>query len=176
MISTYAGYRPLLAGRGDSSADLSRRHAVLDGDVISVVGGKLTTYRRMAEDVVDLLTDWPCRTKRLPLVGAQPWRGGVDRLTARFGSESELVRDCAGPAGALPVGDTPVLGCELTWAIAAEGAITEADILERRATGPHAGLAAAGGAGPGSGSVRGGLIRPKPARQPGGAYGPLPGT
>ncbi len=59
VLGAFAGLRPLLAGEpggaGRTTADLSRKHAVLtspDG-VITVVGGKLTTYRRMAQDAVD---------------------------------------------------------------------------------------------------------------------------
>lgn len=136
VITTFSGYRPLLAPSGDSgrSADLSRRHAVLDGDPISVVGGKLTTYRRMASDVVDLLTDRPCRTRRLPLVGAAAWQDDADRLRRRFGAEAELVAALAeGDSTMLtPIGTSPVLGVELIWARLAEGAITADDLLDRR--------------------------------------------
>nr|BFF10739.1 hypothetical protein GCM10025699_20420 [Microbacterium flavescens] len=70
VIATFAGLRPLLAGaeassgsdagvEGADTSDLSRRHAILEGPsgVLSVVGGKLTTYRRMAEDAVDAVAD-----------------------------------------------------------------------------------------------------------------------
>ncbi|MBX4180165.1 FAD-dependent oxidoreductase, partial [Streptomyces geysiriensis] len=62
VVGAFAGLRPLLdtgpAGRSDGgprTADISRRHAVLTSPegVVTVVGGKLTTYRRMAEDAVD---------------------------------------------------------------------------------------------------------------------------
>lgn len=134
ILSTYAGYRPLLAASDHPSADLSRRHAVIDGDTVSIVGGKLTTYRRMAEDAVDLLTDRPCQTRRLPLMGAQPWTPGADRLIMRFGAEAAHVAALADADPSLlePIGDTPVLGVELVWAIAAEGAVTAADVLDRR--------------------------------------------
>jgi glycerol-3-phosphate dehydrogenase len=54
ILSVYAGIRPLLAGRAASTAKLSRDHAVLvgRGGVVTVTGGKWTTYRRMAEDAV----------------------------------------------------------------------------------------------------------------------------
>lgn len=135
ILATYSGYRPLLAGNHGSSADLSRRHAVIDGEkMISVVGGKLTTYRRMASDVVDLLTDRPCRTRRLPLVGAQPWQPDADRLTSRFGAEASAVAGLAhGDASLLtPIPGTPVLPVELIWARTAEGAVTDDDVLDRR--------------------------------------------
>ena len=131
--STYSGYRPLLAGADQSSADLSRRHAVLDGDVISVVGGKLTTYRRMASDAVDVVTDRPCRTRDLPLVGAAPWSTRADRLRQRFGAEAPLVANLAHtPDSLTPLGSSPVLPVELTWALTAEGAVSVDDVLERR--------------------------------------------
>ena len=55
VVGTYAGLRPLVEGDGERTADLSRRHAIIrgEGGLVSVVGGKLTTYRRMAEDAVD---------------------------------------------------------------------------------------------------------------------------
>jgi glycerol-3-phosphate dehydrogenase len=53
VCGRYAGLRPLLAGEG-TTADLSRRHAVVeDGAVLTLVGGKLTTYRAMAQDAVN---------------------------------------------------------------------------------------------------------------------------
>ena len=70
-------------GAEGATADLSRRHAVLTSrtGVVTVVGGKLTTYRRMAEDAVDAAvahgaasTAGPCRTRDLPLLGAAPAR------------------------------------------------------------------------------------------------------
>ena len=76
VIGRYAGLRPLLGGGDDgSSADISRRHALLERDgVLVIVGGKLTTYRRMAQDAVDravklLGSEARCRTESLPLVG-----------------------------------------------------------------------------------------------------------
>ena len=64
VIGTFAGLRPLLAGASEGeTSDLSRRHAILESPsgLLSVVGGKLTTYRRMAEDAVDAAV-----TRRLP--------------------------------------------------------------------------------------------------------------
>ena len=55
IAGAYAGLRPLVAGKAGATADLSRRHALYDiaPGVIGITGGKLTTYRRMAEDLVD---------------------------------------------------------------------------------------------------------------------------
>src|SRR5256886_17666402 len=57
ILSVYAGYRPLVKSRGARAADLSRTHAVLqeNNGMVTIVGGKLTTYRRMAQDTVDVL-------------------------------------------------------------------------------------------------------------------------
>ena len=60
IITTYAGYRPLVKPRkkNASTARLSRTHAVLESPtgLVSIVGGKLTTYRRMAQDTIDVLS------------------------------------------------------------------------------------------------------------------------
>ena len=80
VIGAYAGLRPLIDS-GDGSgrtSDLSRDHALLESDsgMFSIVGGKLTEYRLMAQDVLDRalpkrgLSAGPCRTRNLPLVGA----------------------------------------------------------------------------------------------------------
>jgi glycerol-3-phosphate dehydrogenase len=153
VIGTYAGLRPLLAGREGRTADLSRRHAVLtsaDG-VITIVGGKLTTYRRMAQDAVDAVsarlearesgvTAGPCRTDRIRLVGAAP-AGVLARLNAplrlvqRYGTEAPavLALAAADPSLLEPVApDVPVTGAELVWAARHEGAVTEDDLLDRR--------------------------------------------
>ena len=138
VVGKFAGLRPLLgAASGSSAADISRRHALLDRDgVVVIVGGKLTTYRRMAEDAVDkvcqrLQVDKAAVTKTLPLVGAT---GPVDkdvpeRLRRRFGAEAAAVAAC-GPIEPVAPG-LPVLKCEVGWALAAEGAVDTADV-ERR--------------------------------------------
>ncbi|WP_017625049.1 glycerol-3-phosphate dehydrogenase/oxidase [Nocardiopsis chromatogenes] len=146
VAGAYAGLRPLLESRGGSSADLSRRHAVLRSDegVLTVVGGKLTTYRRMAEEAVDAAVEsaglraGACRTRALPVVGAAPW-GELDavdaprRLIARYGTEAPAVAAMAqgDPELLRPVaaGVTPA---EMRFAAAVEGALDAEDILDRR--------------------------------------------
>jgi glycerol-3-phosphate dehydrogenase len=139
VVGSFAGVRPLLAGAEGRTADLSRRHAVVRGDdgLWTVLGGKLTTYRRMAQDAVDVLTDAPCRTARLPLVGASgPVPTGVpERLVRRYGAEAGDVAALAAADPLLlePVAPgVPVLGVELAWGLHAEGALTTEDLLERR--------------------------------------------
>ncbi|MGC9665514.1 glycerol-3-phosphate dehydrogenase/oxidase [Planosporangium sp. 12N6] len=153
VIGAFAGLRPLLAGPATRTADLSRRHTVRvspDG-LVTVVGGKLTTYRRMARDAVDAavavgrLRAGPCRTAHLPLVGAGTATGvpagdalpaGVrSLLVARYGAEAGAVAALADadPALLRPIADgVPVTGAELLWAVRHEGALDSDDLLDRR--------------------------------------------
>ena len=128
VVGSFAGVRPLVQGAEGRTADLSRRHTVVqDGELIRVLGGKLTTYRRMAQDAVDRVTDVVCRTSDLPLVGAGAT--GRDRLSRRYGSEAAAVAQ----GTMTPVADgVPVLRAELEWGLRAEGALTLEDLLERR--------------------------------------------
>ncbi|MCA0144990.1 glycerol-3-phosphate dehydrogenase/oxidase [Blastococcus sp. LR1] len=147
LVGAYAGYRPLVlpesagTGPGDSTADLSRKHLLRwDGPVLSVVGGKLTTYRAMAEETVDAVVARLGRgaarstTARLPLVGAAP-RVALDRvsaperLVARYGTEAPRV-EALGPA--LVVAGRPETVGELRFAVEHEGARTVSDLLDRR--------------------------------------------
>ncbi|MEU8172608.1 glycerol-3-phosphate dehydrogenase/oxidase [Microbispora hainanensis] len=148
VAGAFAGLRPLVdtvetaetaSGQaGGRTADLSRRHVVLrspDG-VVTIVGGKLTTYRRMAEDAVDAACPHAraSRTARLPLVGAGPVRPGTPgRLARRYGSEAWAVRDLMreDPDLAEPVA-LGITRAELVWAVRHEGALDAADLLDRR--------------------------------------------
>lgn len=125
-------------------ADLSRHHAVLtapDG-IITIVGGKLTTYRKMAEDTVDALPlpAGPCRTRALPLVGAtsRDRLSTLDapaRLIARYGTEAPTVAAIAtlDPSLGEPVAPgLDVTAAEVVWAVRNEGALTADDVLHRR--------------------------------------------
>jgi glycerol-3-phosphate dehydrogenase len=141
VLGSYAGLRPLLDAPG-RSADLSRKHAVLsspDG-IVTVVGGKLTTYRRMAEDAVDAavvaagLTASPSRTRHLPLVGAapRPVLSTVDapeRLIAKYGTEAPRVA-ALDPTPVAP--GVAVTAGEVQWAVQQEGALDPDDVLHRR--------------------------------------------
>ena len=146
VVGTYAGLRPLLDADG-ATADLSRRHAVLTSPsgVVTVVGGKLTTYRRMAEDAVDAvgLTTAPCRTRSLPLLGAAPRAelarlAGPPRLVRRFGTEADLVVADAvevtglGEAELVAPGPRGVTLAELVFGVTHEGAADVDDLLDRR--------------------------------------------
>jgi glycerol-3-phosphate dehydrogenase len=148
VAGAFAGLRPLLDRGHGRTADISRRHAVLtsrDG-VVTIVGGKLTTYRRMAEDAVDAavavagLDTGPSRTSRLPLVGAAPAArlAALDaprRLVQRYGTEAPQVAALAREDASLlepVVPGLPVLRAELAWAVRHEGALDVDDLLDRR--------------------------------------------
>ncbi len=151
VVGTYAGLRPLLDSDG-STADLSRKHAVLTSEtgVVTVVGGKLTTYRRMAQDAVDTAlenagrTAGACRTKTLPLLGAAPREVLIDvpapaRLVRRFGTEAPAVLANAVAHGLTeaealtPVSGTiPATLAEFIFGITHEGAADVDDLLDRR--------------------------------------------
>jgi glycerol-3-phosphate dehydrogenase len=150
LLGTYAGLRPLLDTghhRGeDKTADISRRHAVITGPdgLVTIVGGKLTTYRRMAQDALDTALKQstievrrPCLTHRIPLVGAADRSRlatvrAPSRFVQRYGVEAPDV--IAGdPALLEPV--APGLAtthAELRFAVRHEGALDEDDVLDRR--------------------------------------------
>lgn len=100
VVGRFAGLRPLLASSDAaddaSTADLSRRHAVVEHDgILTVVGGKLTTARRMAQDALDRVAARPgvearaCATHRIGLAGADRPAGDL-AAKLRFAVEHEL--------------------------------------------------------------------------------------
>ncbi len=147
VAGAFSGLRPLLDAGSGRTADLSRRHAVITSQngVVTVTGGKLTTYRRMAEDAVDIvvrqrgLDAGPCRTTNLRLVGAAD-RGQLDRVNApkrlvrRYGVEaSAVLSEAVDPALLDPIAPgTEITGAELIWGVRHEGALDEHDLLDRR--------------------------------------------
>ncbi|OBH00446.1 glycerol-3-phosphate dehydrogenase [Mycobacterium sp. E136] len=150
VIGAYAGLRPLIDTGAGRTADVSREHAVVESPsgVISVIGGKLTEYRFMAEDVLDRaielrgLTATHCRTRNLPLVGAPSNPVATLRhptempgsLVARFGAEAPNVIAAAGcERPTEPVADgIDVIRAEFEYAVSHEGALTVDDIVDRR--------------------------------------------
>lgn len=148
VLGTYSGLRPLLDSGTGRSAELSRGHTVLTGDdgLISVVGGKLTTYRKMAEEAVDAavrsadINATECRTRRIPLVGAAgPARlSSVEapaRLVGKYGAEASRVLEQADgdPSALEPIADGwETALAELRFGLRCEGALDEDDLLDRR--------------------------------------------
>ena len=157
VTGVWAGLRPLLApAKGghvsERTADLSRRHtvSVSHHGVVTVTGGKLTTYRKMAQDTVDAvvgrLGESPrrrrCVTKSLPLIGATTkTRDPValaqphGRLLGRYGTEAAAVLDLTRDRPELlepVVPGLPYTGAELVYAAREEMARTLDDVLSRR--------------------------------------------
>ncbi len=153
VVGAFAGLRPLLDAGDGSTADLSREHAVLHGPngVVTVVGGKLTTYRAMAADAVDAalvsagMAPRECRTHSLPLLGAAPRTtlatlSADPRLVRRFGTEAPHVLEHARAVSGLDAAELlapvaagfPVNLAELIFGVTHEGARTVEDLLERR--------------------------------------------
>ena len=93
IISSWAGLRPLIHEEGKSPSELSRKDEIFTSDsgLVSIAGGKLTGYRKMAERVVDRIAEKfeeeqertfkPCSTERIPLCGG-PWPGGFNEVNA----------------------------------------------------------------------------------------------
>jgi glycerol-3-phosphate dehydrogenase len=148
VTGVWAGLRPLVKSAASGrTADLSRRHkiAVSDSGVVSIAGGKLTTYREMAEDTVDVVLDQlgrkaRCRTRRLPLAGATGFtvpglQSAENHLASRFGSLAADVKALAtaDPSLAGPIAEgLPYLRAEAVYAVRAEMARTLDDVLSRR--------------------------------------------
>ncbi len=148
VTGAWAGLRPLVKSAASGrTADLSRRHRVSVGPagVVGITGGKLTTYREMAEDTVDAVLDRlgeraRCRTKRLRLVGAEGYEdapaGTRDHhLGTRYGALAAEVAAliAADPTlGAELVPGLPYLRAEAVYAVRHEMATDLVDVLTRR--------------------------------------------
>jgi len=156
----YAGLRPLLEGESDATSQLSREHAVSQSvsGLITVAGGKYTTYRIMARDAVDVASSAlsqrvpPSCTERTPLVGAPGYQGfwnrretlaresglhvaRIEHLLGRYGSRIEellaMIKDRPELGDPLP-GAESYLKVEIAYAASHESALHLDDALTRR--------------------------------------------
>jgi glycerol-3-phosphate dehydrogenase len=163
IVGTWAGLRPLVKQAASGrTADLSRRHSVRisDSGVVTITGGKLTTYRRMAQDTVDTLLKKvlppnvatraaACRTKKLALRGAEGYDSVVTASSAypsvttvaarhladRYGGEARALMGMieSDPTLAAPlVEGLPYLRAEAVFAARYEMATSVDDVLSRR--------------------------------------------
>ena len=152
VLGTWAGLRPLVReATSGRTADLSRRHRVATSTsgVVTVTGGKLTTYREMAQDTVDAVVErlrdrspQPLlrrgRTANLQLRGADGWEDERDHdahLAGRYGNEARVLHAMLdadpGLAGPLVAG-LPYRRAEAVYAVRYEMATTLDDVLSRR--------------------------------------------
>jgi glycerol-3-phosphate dehydrogenase len=157
--ASWAGLRPLLREEGKAPSEISRKDEIAADSamgLISIAGGKLTTYRRMAQRVVDLVFEQlgrsgpPCQTDAVPLPGGEPTALDVAALAARLpqlsateasrlfrlhGARCEriLARIADDPtAGEVVAGLPGVLRAELEHVLDEEMALTLEDLLDRR--------------------------------------------
>jgi glycerol-3-phosphate dehydrogenase len=144
VLTMYAGLRPLARQReGQPTAEISRGHRVLvsNSGLLSLIGGKWTTYRSMAEDVLDQamarfgLKAGPCITAELPIHGKPITPASAKDHLACYGSDAELIREmiAAEPAlGERLHPSFPYTLAEVLFAVRHEMACTVEDVLARR--------------------------------------------
>jgi glycerol-3-phosphate dehydrogenase len=142
VLAVYVGLRPLVKGKGKTST-LSRDHVIRvdSSGLLTITGGKWTTYRRMAEDCVDRaiklggLRNEPCRTKNLKVHG---YMDPIDETHCNdalgvYGSDAAAIHALAqSPALAVQLHpDLPYIVAEVVWAAREEMARTVEDVLAR---------------------------------------------
>jgi glycerol-3-phosphate dehydrogenase len=143
ILSVFAGIRPLVnASSNSSTAALSREHtiSISKSGLLTIAGGKWTTYRKMAEDCLEHATvlarveERPCITQHLPIHGAQRPANLSDPLVV-YGSDSagleELTRKNPGLGQPLHSA-LPIIGAQVIWAVRNEMARAVEDVLARR--------------------------------------------
>ena len=139
--SIFAGLRPLVKSSAKKTAALSRDHAIIvsGSGLISVLGGKWTTYRKMAEDVVNIcmvrggLPQQECRTKELSLHGNTAEEFTDEKYY--YGSDRMLVQELAKANQAYSQvlhNDLPYVVADVIWAVRHEYCMTVEDALSRR--------------------------------------------
>lgn len=143
VLSVFAGIRPLVrSGEAGSTSALSRDHTIRieNSGMITICGGKWTTYRHMAEDCVNQaatlarLPEKPCVTEHLSIHGSQVKPETLGDLRV-YGSDAAAIQELAQaePLLAKPLhSDLPYTGAEVVWAARQEMARTLEDILARR--------------------------------------------
>ena len=160
IVGVYSGLRPLLSGKSDSTTNLSRNHAVarVAPGLVSVAGGKYTTYRVIGKDAVDLAAKElgfkvaESVTERTPILGADGYHAlanqvpalarrynldekRIEHLLGRYGSLiSEVLAPAADDASLLePIpGAESYIWAEARYAVTHEGALHIDDIVSRR--------------------------------------------
>jgi glycerol-3-phosphate dehydrogenase len=143
ILSAFAGQRPLIkAGHGEKTSALSRDHTVItsESNLVTITGGKWTTYRRMGSDAIGHLAEVgglpakPSRTEELHLHGYLENTSRHDHRSV-YGSDYREVEKIAAahPALARPIHPRlPYTGAEVVWAVRQEMARSVEDVLARR--------------------------------------------
>jgi glycerol-3-phosphate dehydrogenase len=142
ILSIFSGLRPLISEKAATTAKISREHRsdISQSGLITVAGGKWTTYRRMAEDTLNfaidrgLLPKAKCVTKDLRLHGT-PSKQLEPDLFSGYGTDGLRVRDLISTDSSLAAkldDDLPFLRAEVVYAVREEMARTVEDVLSRR--------------------------------------------
>ncbi len=142
VLSVFAGIRPLVRGDAGSTAALSRGHTIRieNSGLVTVCGGKWTTYRRMAEDCVNQaaaqaqLPERPCVTEWTNIHGFLPNAEKLGALRV-YGSDAAGVRalmDQSESLAAVLHPELPYTAAEVVWAVRHEMARSVEDVLARR--------------------------------------------
>jgi glycerol-3-phosphate dehydrogenase len=145
VIATFAGVRPVIdSGQRDPSKE-GREHAVwLDQGLLTVTGGKLTTFRRIALDALKqampMLPGWRDALEPLPIFGAPAGtprharlrNGALRRLLGRHGPHTQALLDAAREGELETIPGSETLWAELRWAARAEAVLHLEDLLLRR--------------------------------------------
>jgi glycerol-3-phosphate dehydrogenase len=143
ILSVYAGLRPLVkVGDAKSTSALSRDHTILisNAGLLTIAGGKWTTYRKMAQDAVEQaqimagLEERPCTTEHLQIHG---WtKQSISEPNLRvYGADAPAIQELARKEPALAEklhSELPYIGAEVVWAVHQEMARTVEDVLSRR--------------------------------------------
>ena len=137
ILSVFAGIRPLVKGDAGSTAALSRDHTIRieKSGLVTVCGGKWTTYRRMAEDCVNQaaalggLPEKPCVTEHLNIHGYHSSSEKLGRLRV-YGSDAADIAQLRQSEPLHPA--LPYTAAEVIWAVRQEMARTVEDVLARR--------------------------------------------
>ncbi len=146
VLSVFAGIRPLVSGTEDAEGtkNISREHRIFlsRSGLLTIAGGKWTTYRKMAEDVVDEaaevagLPEVKCPTKSLPIFGSgSVAKNGASDSLDYYGSDAGKImelRQKNPDMNRLLHERLPYRLSEIAWAIEAEMARTVEDVLARR--------------------------------------------
>lgn len=144
VLSVFAGLRPLAKPEGDKKAtrEISRGHKILISvtGLITITGGKWTTYRKMAEDAIDKavmlggLTERECITRHLPVHGFRMDMDPYNDPLTPYGLDKEEILDLSkekGWEGWLSE-KLQIRKSQVAWAIRREWARTVEDVLARR--------------------------------------------
>jgi glycerol-3-phosphate dehydrogenase len=164
VLGAWAGVRPLIreagaSGSPEKMSDISRRHTLVEGSggLLTITGGKLTTYRRMAKDVVDRIVERDgrrarCRTDEISLTGTRSYAALVAETAgaaAALGLDAEVATSLVRQSGeaasdilSLVAADhalgqslspsAPHIAAEIVQAARVEGAVTLDDVFSRR--------------------------------------------